>query len=184
MANEPVAMGIDPSLSCTGIACVGPLRTDWYVTTVIAGSPSDPLSERLAILQAAVRTQLDISTGGPQGRPVVAVVERGFSGGKGPTAWLNGTAAGAVITALTDLVPVLLVPPKVRAKLATGKGNADKLSVLIAARDRLAYQGQSFDEADALWLAMTGFILAGGSHKVPKNHVEVLDQYEGVAHWT
>lgn len=35
---------------------------------------------------------------------------------------------------------------------ATGKGNADKQTVLTAAQNDLNYQGTSHDEADALWL--------------------------------
>lgn len=35
---------------------------------------------------------------------------------------------------------------------ATGKGNANKEAMIAAARERLGYEGQSDDEADALWL--------------------------------
>ena len=35
---------------------------------------------------------------------------------------------------------------------ATGKGNANKAQVIEAARERLGYQGNDDNEADALWL--------------------------------
>jgi crossover junction endodeoxyribonuclease RuvC len=69
------------------------------------------------------------------------------------------------------------VPPAVRAKLATGKGNATKEAVLTAAVRRLGYPGSSPDEADALW------ILQGALHRyqepgaveLPKGHLVTLD---------
>lgn len=37
-------------------------------------------------------------------------------------------------------------------KLATGKGNASKQDVLLAAQTKLNYVGDDYNEADALWL--------------------------------
>lgn len=37
-------------------------------------------------------------------------------------------------------------------KFATGKGNAGKPAVIKAAQDKLGYQGENDNEADALWL--------------------------------
>ena len=44
------------------------------------------------------------------------------------------------------------VHSKTLKKFATGKGNADKSAMIEAARQKLGYQGNSDDEADALWL--------------------------------
>jgi len=44
------------------------------------------------------------------------------------------------------------VPPQAIKTYATGKGNASKTDVLLAAVRRLNYDGNSEDEADALWL--------------------------------
>lgn len=169
-------LGVDPSLSSTGVALMvdgGP-----FVTWVLTTSSGDALPARLAELAADVTACAESAL-----RPALAVVERGFSGGKGPSAWLNGCAAGALIGALEGAgVRCVLVPPKVRAKLATGKGTADKLDVLDAARARLGYVGKSFDEADALWLGVMGMALGGWDlPKLPQAHLEVVEQYRAEA---
>lgn len=165
-------VGIDPSITSTGVAVwpsVGQPET-WVLGTV-AG---DSLPSRLHELATDLREVLS------EYEPILAVIERGFSGGKGPSAWINGTAAGALIEALEDLgIPVVIVPPKVRAKLATGSGSADKIDVLDAARSRLGYVGKQFDEVDALWLALAGAMLLGMPDlpALPKAHSEVIGQY-------
>lgn len=169
-------LGVDPSLSSTGVALwrEGGTFSTWCLTT----SPGDALPARLAELAADV---VAVAEGAL--RPAVAVVERGFSGGKGPSAWLNGCAAGALIAALEGAgIRCVLVPPKVRAKLATGKGTADKLDVLDAARLRLGYVGKSFDEADALWLGVLAMGLGNWTlPKLPQAHLEVIEQYRAEA---
>jgi Holliday junction resolvasome RuvABC endonuclease subunit len=68
-----------------------------------------------------------------------------------------GELGGAVRVGLADVgIPFVVVPPKSRAKYATGRGDADKYEVLAAAIRRLGYQGDSHDEADALWLVPHG----------------------------
>lgn len=44
------------------------------------------------------------------------------------------------------------VPPSSLKMFATGKGNADKPSMHLAAIKKLGYEGTSYDEVDALWL--------------------------------
>ena len=47
---------------------------------------------------------------------------------------------------------VWMMPPASLKKYATGNGNAAKIDMVIAARDRLGYEGKDDNEADALWL--------------------------------
>lgn len=73
-------------------------------------------------------------------------------------------------------VPVVEVPPSCRAKLATGKGNAQKDAVLVEAVRRLGYQGHAHDEADALWLLQAALVHYGlpGAAELPKAHRDAL----------
>ena len=70
------------------------------------------------------------------------------------------------------------MPPSCRAKLATGKGNASKDAVLVAAVRRLAYDGHLHDEADALWLLQAALHHYGlpGAVDLPKGHLQALDK--------
>jgi hypothetical protein len=50
------------------------------------------------------------------------------------------------------------VGPSTLKKFSTGKGNAPKQEVLIAARERFGYTGTSFDESEALILREMGLL--------------------------
>ena len=66
-----------------------------------------------------------------------------------------GELGGVVRLALAEAGAVMVeVPPKCVKLFASGKGNASKDEVLVAAVKRLGYGGHSKDEADALWLLM------------------------------
>lgn len=72
---------------------------------------------------------------------------------KGRAAVSLGELGGVLrLTAQDSGAPLVEVPPATVKKLATGKGNAPKEAVLVAAVRRLQYPGASHDEADALWL--------------------------------
>lgn len=58
-------------------------------------------------------------------------------------------------------VPWLVVPPATLKKYATGKGGANKVAMVIAARERLGYEGTDDNQADALWLRALGLDLLG-----------------------
>lgn len=70
----------------------------------------------------------------------------------------------------------VILAPKVRAKLATGKGNAKKELVFASAIRRLGYKGASLDEADALWLLQAALIQYGlsGATDLPQAHLAAL----------
>jgi Holliday junction resolvasome RuvABC endonuclease subunit len=174
-----LVIGVDPSITSTGVAIVDDNGWRcWHISTDPRFSEVERLSELATDLREIVRQELE--------RPALAIVERGFSGGKGPTAWVNGASAGALIAALTQMcgVATLLVAPKVRAKLATGKGNADKIDVRDAAIARLGYVGKQPDEIDALWLAVAAYELCGfngeryrNRWRLPAVNLSVLEQY-------
>jgi Holliday junction resolvasome RuvABC endonuclease subunit len=108
---------------------------------------------------------------------VVVLEGYGFAAGRGPAPHQMGELGGVVRVALFEAqTPVVVVPPATLKKLATGKGNAPKEAVLVAAVRRLGYGGSDHNEADALWLlaaALVAFELPGAP-ELPKTHVEAL----------
>lgn len=76
-------------------------------------------------------------------------------------------------------IPYISIPPSVVKKLATGKGNAAKEAVLVAAVKRLGYQGTDHNEADALWLLQAALHHYGlpGAVELPKTHLKVLEKW-------
>lgn len=67
------------------------------------------------------------------------------------------------------------IPPAVLKKFATGRGNASKEEVLVAAVRRLGYEGSSNDETDALWLRASALERYGHPVvKMPATHRDAL----------
>lgn len=91
-----------------------------------------------------------------------------------------GMAHGAFILARMeradpDPAPVLRVTPATLKKFATGKGNAAKDEMLVAAVRRLGYGGHDHNQADALWLRAIGHHLTGDPLiDLPKTHTDCL----------
>ncbi len=76
-------------------------------------------------------------------------------------------------------LPILVVPPNVRAMYATGKGNAGKDAVLAAAIKRYpAWEITGNDIADAAILAAIGARMLGHpvEDSLPKSHLRALDK--------
>lgn len=110
--------------------------------------------------------------------PALVVIEDQVM--RSQAAALSGQVHGAVNLALYRLAscpPVVRLPPATLKKLATGKGNADKMAMLAAAAARLGYLGHQPDEVDALWLAVAGAHLAGlpSAPTLPKAQLAALD---------
>lgn len=68
-----------------------------------------------------------------------------------------------------------VVPPSTIKMFATGKGTASKDDVLLAAVRRLGYEGNSKDEADALWLyELAMHALGCPTVSLPASHLRAL----------
>lgn len=115
-------------------------------------------------------------------RPALVLVE-GYSFGQGARgavtrAHSTGEFGGVIRLRLHQRgITVVEVSPACRAKIATGKGNAPKSLVLVEAVKRLGFQGDSFDEADALWILQAALIRYGlpGAIRLPTAHLAALD---------
>lgn len=105
------------------------------------------------------------------------VAIEGYSYGSANQAHQLGELGGVVRIALTDnQVPWIELQPSTVKKLATGKGNAGKNAMLVTAVKRLGYEGESNDEADALWLleAAKQHYDLPGRIELPKSHLVAL----------
>jgi Holliday junction resolvasome RuvABC endonuclease subunit len=197
--NYQVVLGVDVSLTNTGMAWLesptGERQTHSIESPHRAGIEDSHLTygdiPKGSVIPLGIRldrlcSDVTIAVGDLwQPKPKLAVVESGFSGGKGPSATKLGMASAAVLIALTRMyVPTVLIPPKTRAKFATGNGGADKEAVLEAAVNQFGYetlQGEypkpkgcsqeqwklNYDRADALILAFIGAYLIGESFEIP-----------------
>lgn len=123
-------MGIDPSLTSTGVSIGGNTRS---IRPVLKGVP------RLVEIRNAVMNLV-------REHEVATVAIEGYSyGSRNSHAHSLGELGGVIRVALYEAgIPFVDIPPTVRAKFATGKGNAGKAEVVSAVS------------------AMTGIVWAGG----------------------
>ena len=159
-------LALDPSLTCTGWAA----KADGYNIARGTFSPDTFGVERLASMVKWLDLTLHIW------QPHLVILES-YSFASRHQAHQLGELGGVLrLTLYEREVPFIALAPMVRAKLATGKGNASKEHVLAEAVRRLGYTGHSFDEADALWLLQAGLIFYGlpGAVEIPKSQRAVL----------
>lgn len=177
--GEPVALknvlhgpekfvGIDPSLSCTGVSLVtsgsactlrlepkqlrGPNRLDWFYQHV-----------RLLISSTA---------------PDMVAIE-GYAFGAQAQHHALGELGGVIRLALLhEAVPFVVAPPTVLKKFATGKGNADKAAVSKELYKRFAIDFDNNDEVDAAGLAVLAMAHAGRMGTVTKEQQLTLAKVE------
>jgi Holliday junction resolvasome RuvABC endonuclease subunit len=140
-ADTPSVLGIDPSLTATGLAHLGG-------QTVIGGGAKLG-DERLWLINRTVRQACWDHA------PVLAVVEDLPTHAK--SAGITGMAQGAVRLALLEAaVPYVLVVPSTVKKYATGKGTATKADLRMALYQRTDVDERDDNKVDAWWLQAMG----------------------------
>ncbi len=181
---NPTVVAFDLSLTSSGVA-------DDTGTRRIR--PKTTGEERLVNVRDAVLTQTHPTMDGlgprcmrcvgKENRPLFLygdhpdlVVLEGYSYGSPNAAHPVGELGGVVRVALHEAgIPFEVVPPASIKIFACGKGNAKKPDVLLAAVRRLDYQGNSTDEADALWLyALAMHALGSPIVTLPATHLRAL----------
>jgi Holliday junction resolvasome RuvABC endonuclease subunit len=155
----PVVVGLDLSLTSTGIAF-----PDGTVATIKTRGLSGPAR----ISQVRREILVDIPD------DIELVVIEGYAYNSHTAHAHELAELGGVVrhTLWAEGVPYLDVSPNSVKKYATGNGHANKIAVYGAAQKRLGYEGDSHDEADALWLRAVGCALLG----VPVVDVPVTHQ--------
>jgi Holliday junction resolvasome RuvABC endonuclease subunit len=140
----PVVMGLDLSLTATGIAHV-----DGSVETF--KPKADPNANCGMDRMCEIRDYLLHVVGDVRDHELVMV--EGLAFDAHDTSRWQAQLAGLIRATLFDYhVPFLLAPPSTVKKYATGNGKAKKEQVVNAAQKRLGYDGYDHNEADALWL--------------------------------
>ncbi len=171
MTSKPKrAIGVDLSYVATGIAWNDP-RNGNAVTDTFATHPDDGVNtERAAIIAGHVHAHASEAD--------LVVIEDGVN--RSHAAFASGILHGIVRHTLSHIAGrIVLIPPATLKKYATGKGNADKTAVVVAARERLGYDGLDNNEADALWLRAIGYhLLARPVAAMPQTHVAALHKLE------
>lgn len=153
-------VGIDPSLSATGLAAIEDTAgTPTVDTKVLKSKPDDgTLSGRHSRLEAIAS-----GVGAFCSAATLAVIEGPSYSSSGRGTWDRAGLWWWVVSVLNLTgTPLVEVPPKTRAKWATNSGNASK-SVVAVALGRMWPDAKISDDnsADALALATIGAQLAG-----------------------
>lgn len=162
----PKVLGLDLSLSCTGVA--GPGWTDTIKPGNLRGV------ERLLWIREQI---IDRWLGDVD----LVVIEGPSYGNQG-----NGRQSGhheraglwwmVRCTLHVAEIPTAVVPPATLKRYATGKGNADKASVMREVARRFPWFEGGEDEADAVVLAALGADRLGAPMAVlPATHRAALD---------
>lgn len=162
-----VVLGIDPSLTCTGVALLwwhegadfpGPSWQTWRARS--QALPDDmPREEIVPATRRRIRIVLREALALVPARVDLTVVEGPSLGSR--TALSKADERAAVRWFLIDQLlargPVAVIQPKTRALLATGNGNASKAEVRAAVREGFPGAHVPDDNvADAVALAAAG----------------------------
>lgn len=167
-ANKLITMGIDPSLTSTGIAVN-------EETLSIRNSLKGP--ERLIDIRNAVMGLVRYHM-----VDCVAIEHYSYAS-RNSQAHSIGELGGVLRVLLFELkVLAIEIPPTCRAKFATGKGNAGKPEVVsaISARTGIVWNGgDGSDRCDA-WVLneMIKYKVGLSTIDWPKSHLEALDKID------
>jgi Holliday junction resolvasome RuvABC endonuclease subunit len=149
-------VGIDPSLTATGVCVLTPHRTPRLRTVGSTGTRTDTWQRRghrMRDLRDRIMATIPNDT-------TLACIEGPAYNAQTPSNWDRAHLWWLLHDALTWMrVPTAVIPPATRAKFATDKGNADKTAVAIAAARM--WPGTTIsdnNQADALILATTGAV--------------------------
>lgn len=172
MTSDPAAhvIGLDLSLTTTGIA-----GRDWTrllkppATIAAAGGLT-----RLRWITEAVRDHIATVPAGT----LVAVEGPSYGSAAGQQGHHERAGLWWMVYDAVDRDhwPIAVIPPASLKRYATGKGNASKDAVLLAAAKRFPWFGGDNNQADALWLAaMAADHLGHPIATMPATHRAALD---------
>lgn len=166
--THPVVIGLDLSLSATGIAHAdGSTETFRPGAEPMANYGMDRVEEiRAHVLRACAVDDLELVM-------LEGLALAGHDNGR-----QLAMLAGVIRMALYEAGHAFLIAvPGQLKKYATGSGKASKEAVVDAAQKRLNYGGYNNNEADALWLRAMGWELVGiPLVEVPMVHRDALKE--------
>ncbi|UJQ86532.1 RuvC-like resolvase [Mycobacterium phage PenguinLover67] len=164
----PRVLGIDTSLTATGLARIefaaklgtNDIADDIKIDAATVGAPPPAKNGDRSKVAMARRVQalLEKIEGAFEG-PIDLVAMEGLAySAKGEGAWVLPWVFGRVVELVADRqLPLIIVGTSQRAKYATGKGTADKDTVMLAAARRWPEaQIANNNEADAVIVGAVG----------------------------
>ena len=155
-------IGIDPSLTATGIATIDTNHPDHiriHTETIHSTKTGNTITHRLTRFGTVADTLLDTMPTNLD----LAIIEGPAYAAHGAGTWDRAGMWWNIARILHRLdIPTIEVPPATRCRYATGKGNAAKDVVMISAVRRYpAADITDNNQADAVILAAIGARLAG-----------------------
>lgn len=186
--ENPYVVGIDLSLTATGLADLDLdegtfTNVDTYGTK---GKRGDKYADRGARLLGMANHIITWATAGVYD-PELVVIEGPSIGSRNGSQFDRSGLWWLVVSGLLARdIPVLVVPPKTRAKYATGNGNSGKDVVLAhvieqyadLASDRIGND----NEADAVVLAAMGarYLSRAIDHDLPESNLSAMSGVESL----
>lgn len=150
-----IVLGVDPSLTATGLATLVTTRT--AVLVDLAVSRTKPCGAGTAAKRDRMNAQVSKVCASAGAADLVVMEAPSFASKGSATRDLAGLWWLLFEQLMRGDVPVGIVPPSVLKKWVTGAGNADKFRVGQAIAKRWPdVELRSNDEADALGLASMG----------------------------
>lgn len=155
-------IGIDPSLTATGIAIIDTNHPDHiriHTETIRSTKTGNTITHRLTRFGTVADTLLDTMPTSLD----LAIIEGPAYAAHGAGTWDRAGMWWNIARILHRLdIPTVEVPPATRCQYATGRGNADKDVVMISAVRRYPTADiTNNNEADAVILAAIGARLHG-----------------------
>lgn len=156
-----IILGIDPALANTGWAVleIKNSRQISYITSGVIRTKSDQLIEnRLAFIAQEIENIINLY------RPVYSAIEETFVNKNAVTSLKLGYARGAIISVIGKYkIEMMEIKPNLVKKSISISGHADKQQILFFVKTlfpELKNNSFSFDEADAIAIAYTCFVLS------------------------
>lgn len=168
--SKPVVIGVDPSIRSTGV-CWNRLASaaiKYDKNKVLWGG-----EQRIQLITAEIINICRVYESD------LVVIEDILNTGKNAgNAIINGMLQGAIrYKMMSEGFDYLVVNPTTLKKFATGKGNADKTAMALAAYQRDGIEFNTSDECDAWWLRQFGMAWHMFPEiELPKAQMEQLDK--------
>jgi crossover junction endodeoxyribonuclease RuvC len=167
---------LDPSLTATGVVVNG--FDDSRPTDLVVRTPKRGTARLIHLRSVLLR----LARAGVSGSVDLVVIEGPSYASSIGQAHSMGGLWWCYVVALAEFeIPVLVIPPTVLKKFATGAGNAGKDRVVSAVSVRTGREFSSNDIVDALVLYSIGRFMLGLPHplgELPSTHRAALDKIE------
>ena len=164
-----IIIGIDPSLTATGIA------DQFGHTYTITYEPDEIGDHRIRRIYDEIRYLFGVTK-----KPATHAVIEGMLEHRGHSAGTQGMVQGVVrLACLRAFGEYVIAPPATLKKFATGRGNATKDDMRMEWYKRTGQDVRDNNQVDAAWLRELGLHLAGQpTFELPASHRVALEKLQ------